>query len=251
MIEDANIAEMIYSEREIKSKRKIIRSKLIHLSENINNGTVSSLGTADLKILLNLYDEHFFNFYFKNIFKGKITFSLSKRMTRSAGKVLSPRDIKKLKPEDERYEIRLGVEFFFRYDDLLRDKTVNGLLSEDSLDAMLLVFEHELCHLLELNIYGKSSCKGKRFKKIAKNFFGHTDSYHKLPTPGEIAVEKFKIKPGDKVSFLYEMKKNEGIVQSINKRATVMVPEKNGIYENSAGKRFCKWYVPLNALEKI
>ncbi|MCY6356552.1 hypothetical protein [Clostridium sp. ZS2-4] len=232
-------------------KRKIIRICLISLSKNIECGEIKSISQEDLMLLFNLYDKYFFNEYFKNNFRGEINFSLSNKMTRSAGKMMVPKNLASLKEEAEKYELRIGVNFFFHYNELKRKKTVNGIETEDALHALLMVFEHELVHFLEFYVYKESNCKKDRFKDIAYNIFGHTDVYHSLPTIREIAGEKLGVKPGDRVCFIYNKNKIAGIVNSINKRASVMVLDKNGEYVDKYKNRYSKYYVPVNLLEKI
>lgn len=232
-------------------KRKIIKKHLISLSENIRCGEIKAISQEDLIILFKLYDKYFFNEYFKNNFKGKINFSLSNKMTRSAGKMIVSKNLASLKEDAEKYELRIGVNFFFHYNELKRKKTVNGIETEDAVHALLMVFEHELIHLLEFYVYKESNCKKDRFKAIAHNIFGHTDVYHSLPTIREITGEKLGIKPGDRVCFVHNKNKIVGVVNSINKRASVMVPDNNGDYVDKYKNRYVKYYVPTNLLKKI
>lgn len=232
-------------------KRRIIRKCLISLSQNIECGEIKAISQEDLILLFKLYDKYFFNEYFKNNFKGKINFSVSNKMTRSAGKMMVPKNLASLKEEVEKYELRIGVNFFFHYDELKRKKTVNGIETEDALHALLMVFEHELIHFLEFYVYKESNCKKDRFKAIAYNIFGHTDVYHSLPTIKEITGEKFGIKLGDRVCFIHDKNKIVGVVNSINKRASIMVLDKNGDYVDKYKNRYFKYYVPINLLNKI
>ncbi|WHH60374.1 hypothetical protein [Petroclostridium sp. X23] len=237
-------------EKEIKQKRDIVRQQFISRAADIGDGTITQLSTEDLKLLFDLYDKTFLQGYFACNFKGKLIFSLSTKMTRAAGKTIVPKRIAQLKPEDVTYEIRIGVNFFFRYNALGRDKVVSGIKTHDALEALQIVFEHELCHLIEFYEFQSSSCKQDRFKMIAKNIFGHMDSYHHLPTEREIANEKYGFKGGDTVTFEFEGQAVRGIVNRINKRATVMVPDEAGVYVDRQGRRYKKFYVPLIALKK-
>jgi hypothetical protein len=98
------------------------------------------------------------------------------------------------------------------------------------LEAFQLVFEHELCHVIEFVFFNTSNCSKKRFKVLSNNIFGHTESYHKLPTNRQIAQQKYGFKIGDKVTFIFKGKTIQGIIFNINKRATVMVEDSNGHY---------------------
>ena len=236
--------------KDIEYKRSEIFKQLMKASSNINDGTTSSISTADLRCLFELYDKIFFHNWFKGNFKGKIVFSLSKRMTKSAGLTLCPKNIDKIKSEDLVIEIRIGVDFFFHYEVLEGSKKVCGVSTYNSLHALQLVFEHELCHVLEFIHFKESSCKKERFKTMACNLFGHTESYHVLPTNQQIAREKLDLHLGDMVTFIFENKKLQGVLHNINKRGTVMVKDKKGPYKDKNGNRYAKYYVPLNLISK-
>jgi hypothetical protein len=234
---------------EIVSKRAEISKLLIQKSANIKNGTISTISTADLKLMFELYDQIFFGSWFKHNFKGKIKFSLSRRMTKSAGLTLCPKNIDKIKPEDLIIEIKIGVDFFFQYGSIKGCNTVCGIKTKSSLEALQLVFEHELCHVIEFIHFKESNCSGDRFRAIANSLFGHTESYHKLPTYKQIAKQKFSLNIGDTVSFTFNGKRLQGILYNINKRATVMVRDKDGPFADNQGNRYSKYYVPLTLLE--
>lgn len=233
----------------IDKKREDVSKLLMLKSANINNGTVSNISAADLKLLFELYDEVFFENWFREEYKGKLKFSLSRRMTKSAGLTLCPKNIDKIKPEELIIEIRIGVEFFFHYDSVEESKFVGGVKTNNSLEALQLVLEHELCHVIEFIHFKKSNCKGGRFKVLANNLFGHTESYHRLPTYRQIANQKLGLNIGDAISFTFEGKRLEGILYNINKRATVMVRDKKGALADKQGIRYSKYYVPLSLLE--
>lgn len=232
----------------IIKKRSEICDMLILESQNIKSHTISSISVTDLKLIFELYDRHFFGNWFKEKCKSRLKFSLSRRMTKSAGLTICPKNIDKIKPEELVIEIRIGVDFFFQYGLIEGSKTVCGIRTENSLQALLLVFEHEICHAIEFILYKSSKCSGSRFKTIANNIFGHTDSYHKLPTHRQIASQKFGLNIGDAVNFTFDGRKMSGFIYSINKRATVMVKDKNGNLFDRYGNRYSKYYVPINML---
>lgn len=217
-------------------------------SPNINNGKIKTISVMDLKKMFELYDCIFLNDWFKNNFRGKFIFSLSKRMTKSAGITLCPKNIARIKPEEVNLEIRIGVDFLFQYDLVDGKKTVCGIKTEDSLQALQLVFEHELCHAIEFLLFYKSSCAGKRFKALSFNLFGHNESYHKLPTNKQIASQNLGLRVGDNVTFDFEGKKLKGFIYNITKRATVMVKNTKGQLIDKNGNRYSKYYVPLSKL---
>jgi hypothetical protein len=235
----------------IVNKREIVRNQFILQSDNIDGGKIVQISNQDLELLFQLYDEHFFGFYFKHHFKGTLLFSLSKRMTRAAGKTIVQKNLKDVLLEKRKYEIRMGFNFFFKYDETSSDKMVCGIKTKDALEAFQMVFEHELCHFIEFYLFQSSSCKQKRFQTLAKNIFDHTDTYHALPTNREIAGEKYDLHIGDFVSFHYEEKQLKGFIHRINKRAVVMVKDQNGMYIDKQGKRYTKYHVPLTVIRKI
>ena len=210
---------------------------------------LTSITIADLQLLFELYDQVFFDYWFRDQYKGKMKFSLSRKMTRSAGKTMCPKNIGSIKPECLTIEIRIGVDFFLYYGRLTKSSTVCGLKTDNSLEALLFVFEHELCHVLEFVLFHKSSCKGARFKAMSGNMFGHTDSYHKLPTNKQIANKVFGFKIGDTVSFKHKEKRLTGLLYNINKRAVVLVTDRNGSLADRYGTRYSKYYVPLPLLD--
>ncbi|HEX2927484.1 MAG TPA: SprT-like domain-containing protein [Ruminiclostridium sp.] len=233
----------------INYKRGEISKQLMLESSNIKNGTISTISTDDLELLFQLYDRLFFENWFKESYKGKMKFSLSRRMVKSAGLTICPKSIDKIAPDKLVLEIRIGVDFFYHYGHIEGRKTVCGIKTTNSLEALQLVFEHELCHVIEFINFKKSNCKGKRFKTIASNLFGHTESYHRLPTQRQIAKQKLGINIGDTVSFNFEGRILTGILYNINKRATVMVRNNGGTMVDNKGNRYSKYYVPLILLK--
>jgi hypothetical protein len=230
------------------NRAKIIKF-LSNSSATLKNPKLTAISICDLELLYRLYDEFFFQNWFRDHFMGKIKFSLSRKMTKSAGKTMCPKNIGRIRQEDLVLEIRLGVDFFINYGKHSQNNAVCGIKTGSGLEALLLVFEHELCHVLEFLLFNKSSCKGKRFKTMANNAFGHTDSYHKLPTNRQIAAKVFGFKLGDTVTFDFKEKKLTGFLHNINKRATVLVPDRKGPLVDKRGTRYSKYYVPLTRLQ--
>lgn len=240
--------DLYYSSDDIKFRRNYIYNQLINTSENIKSGIIKKISVDDLYYLFKLYDETFFQGYFQKNFFGNLYFSLSRRMTSSAGKTIYPRNIRYLPLNEVKFEIRMAVNFFFKFYETNGDKIVNGIIANDSLEALQLVFEHEICHLIELTIYRQSSCSGKRFKKMANSIFGHTKSYHELPTASQLAKKNYRLSIGKEVTFKYSNSNLSGIITNINKRATIMVKNINGNYVDDLGNRYIKYYVPLNMI---
>lgn len=221
------------------------------LSSNIKSPRFTRIGVNDLQILFQLYDEIFFNHWFVYNFKGQMKFSLSTRLTKSAGKTICPVNIQQLRPEQVVLEIRMGVDFFLRYYEVSGDQLVSGLVSRNALEALQLVFEHELCHVIEFLYFFRSACGQKRFKNIARQLFGHRDIHHRLPTPSVLLQEKYGLKLGETVAFFFEEQELQGLLYNINKRAVVLVKDKKGNFIDQRGTRYAKYYVPLERLIKI
>lgn len=238
-----------FNSTEVNEQREKIREKVIELSNNIVNGIITKVSEEDLAIIFNHYDKYFLNGYFTKYFVGKIKFSFSKRMTRSAGLTIVPRNIAYLNQKQETYEIKMGINFFIRYYDLTREKKVNGIICKDALHALQLVFEHELCHVIEFHVFKNSNCKKQRFQNISRNIFRHEGVYHQLPTNSEISRTQYSFCIGDKICFARGNKNFQGFISSINKTATIMVLDKKGRYMDVKKNRYSKYYVPLDYLK--
>ncbi|HYH04471.1 MAG TPA: SprT-like domain-containing protein [Bacillota bacterium] len=247
----AAITGLQYNNKEIIAKRAEIGYRLMALSPNIVRPELTRLAANDLRILFQLYDEVFFNHQLAASFTGQLKFSLSSRLTKSAGKTIFPRYPDKMPPGQLTAEIRMGTSFFFQYDAVAGPKLVSGITTQNALEAFQLVFEHEICHFIEFVCFKTSNCRGKRFKNLAHNLFGHTDSYHKLPTQKQIALQQYGFQLGDPVSFTFEGSTLQGTLYRINKRATVMVKDRKGVYANKKGVRYSKYYVPIESLVSI
>lgn len=249
MLQVYNIFEVKWNNQKINSKREEIKKLIKSNSVNIKNSNINTISVADLHLLFLYYDQVFLKNWFQKNFKGKIIFSLSQRMIKSAGLTHCPKNIATMKQEEVVIEIKIGIDFFFQYGTVKGRDIVCGIKTNNSLNALLLVFEHELCHAIEFICFGKSSCKGNRFKTLAGNLFGHVNSYHELPTYKQIASKKFGLNIGDTVLFNFEGKILKGVLYNINKRATVMVRNDSGPFIDNEGKRYSKYYVPLTLLE--
>lgn len=234
------VMSLKYTNDKINLKRDEVRAKFLNRSKNIKSGEISAISRDDLYVLYELYDGIFLESFLKDNLKERLSFSLSNRMSRNAGKTVYRKDS---------FEIVMAVKFFFNYGSLKRDKKVNGIITRDALNALQLVFEHEICHVIEFYLFKRSSCKKKIFKTLAFSLFGHTDVYHQLPTEREIVGSVYNLRVGDKVTFSSDNKKYVGIINSINKRATVMVRDSKGMYADRYGNRYTNWYVLIKNLK--
>lgn len=244
------IINLKYNKKSIKEKRLMISQLLIQSSSNIKSVDIHTISSDDLYLLFQLYDKFFLDNWLTTNYKGKIKFTLSRRLTRSAGQTKWIRNIGRIKPEQRIIEISIGVDFVLNYDQVEGKKSVGGIATGNSLEALQLVFEHELCHVIEYICFGETKCSGDRFKTIAGNLFGHTGRFHSLPTSREIATQKLGLKIGDVVFFSFKDCILQGILYRINKRATIMVKDNQGNFLDKQGNRYSKYYVPINLLYK-
>ena len=239
-----DIALMKLSREEVIGRRDEIKKQFIKKSMNYLEYGLVDISAVDIKILFNVYDDIFLQGLFKK-YKMNIKFSISSRMTSAAGKTLAKTKNGKLVND---FEIRLSKVFFNNLLKTEEDREVCGLKCEDRLMAVMLVMEHEMVHLMEFVIYGDSNCSNPRFKILAKNIFGHTQSNHKLPNNREVLKREKNMVLGDMVCFDFKNRKTEGILYKVNKRAVVMVKSENGQYSDKKGTKYEKYYVPLEKL---
>lgn len=249
-MQKSELCGLQYPLQQINDKRGKVRRRLLGRSPHLSGKDITRIFQGDLKVLFDLYDRYFLRSYFSRHFRGELLFTLSSRMNRSAGMTVYPPNLQGLAPEEERYELRIAVFLLFNYDKLQRDKVVNGIKTEDSLQALQLIFEHELCHLIELHCFRESSCRRERFQTLAFNIFGHTGSCHQLPLMPEIAAAEYGLSVGDEVSFQGDGETLVGMISRITRRATVMVPHEGGAFQDRSGRRYHKFYVPLPMLKK-
>jgi len=239
-----DLANLKYTSREIKKKSKRIYRQILIESENFDCGNFKAIGTDDLANLFELYDLYFFNRFFHNNYKEKISFRLSRRMTRAAGRIAYTK-------HDGAYKISLSTTLISQtFHDVKREVTVNGIVCHNRLEATMRVLEHEIIHLLEWVLFGGTSCSKPRFRYLSRNIFGHTDVTHQLVTQTERAHKKFNLQVGGEVVFEHDGKTYRGVLSRITKRATVMVGDSDGHFQDVHGNRYSKYYVPLQHLSR-
>jgi hypothetical protein len=208
------------------------------------------IAPGDLSRIFDLYDRSFFDGFLRREVgqkaRGRLSFRLAPRMTRAGGKTFRIG-----RRGDVRYEIAISTRLLFlNFDEgALRPATVCGVTCLDRLSALQRIMEHEMLHLLEFLVWDKSSCSAKRFKAMARDVFAHGASTHDLVTPAERARLKFDVRVGDAVTFDFQGRPLVGVVNRMNRRATVLVESPRGArYTN--GKRYEKFYVPPAMLTK-
>lgn len=227
--------------------QETIYNKIKEESPNIKDLNFTAMSGMDMRKIFELYDTLYFDGFFGRHFDDKksketITFRLSSRMTSAGGKTTKKRINGRIE-----YEITLSSYLLFNaFDNGKEEAKVNGITCRSRLEAALRILEHEFIHLYEMIKFGDSSCGSRRFKQTAANMFGHTHVKHELVTSTKTQSATFK--PGDRVKFVFNDRTKTGVVYRITKRATVMVQDARGTYTDSEGKRYAKYYVPLESL---
>jgi hypothetical protein len=215
------------------------------------------IAPADLSRMFDLYDRSFFDGFLRRAVahtaRGRLGFRLAPRMTRAGGKTFRTRRTVGrglLRRQETSYEIAISTRLLFtNFDDAARPVTVCGLPCADRLGALQRIMEHEMLHLLEMLVWDESSCTRARFKRMSRAIFGHGASTHDLVTPAERAVAKYDLRVGDAVRFEFGGRALRGVINRVNRRATVLVESPTGVrYTN--GKRYEKFYIPLGMLKK-
>jgi hypothetical protein len=226
-------------------------------SHFVRSPNFTVIAPADLSRMFDLYDRAFFDGFLRTAVadkaRGRLAFRLAPWMTRAGGKTFRTRRTIRhgfSRSAETSYEIAISTRLLFtNFDDAARPVTVCGLPCTDRLSALQRIMEHEMLHLLELLMWDKSSCAQARFKRMSRDIFGHGASTHDLVTPAERAVLKFDVRIGDAVSFEFDGRAMQGVVNRVNRRATVLVESPRGLrYTN--GKRYEKFYIPLGMLRK-
>ncbi|MBN1389755.1 MAG: hypothetical protein JXA22_03825 [Candidatus Thermoplasmatota archaeon] len=234
-LKDRALLGTILGDDEVRKRRDIIHGEMMSRSENVQDGDLVSIGTSDLELLFDLYDGRFFGSFFRERRDIPVDLKVSGRMTRAGGRAAPHR-------KDNGYTIALsGVLLERSFKDRDHPVRVNGLVCSDRLDAAMRIMEHEMLHVLEFVLFGRSSCSRPRFKELGRNLFGHTDTKHEL-VPHQTVAEP-DLSPGDLVSFEHGGRRTVGRITRITRRATVMV-------EDEKGNLHLKFYVPIHLLTR-
>jgi hypothetical protein len=242
-----------YPPETVAEKTRTIYETIRHASPNLHSGNFTTISGADLARLFDLYDSAFYGGAISAALRQRgsgLSFRVAPRMTRAGGKTFSRRRPPGGGRERTDYEIAVSSTLLFQsFEAPDRVIRINGQVCADRLESLQRVMEHELLHLVELLIWGKSSCAAERFKVLALGTFAHTEVTHDLVTQHERARAKFGLRVGDLVTFEFEGVRRTGRLNRITRRATVLVEAPKGA-PYSDGKRYMKFYVPLTMLEK-
>lgn len=232
---------------------------LLAESRHIRGPNFTTIGRDDLEWLFRRYDRDFFSGILDELLRegsrgGPLSFRLSERMTRAAGKTYAlSRRQRTAAGAVMAYEYQIAISSILLFQTFREDDgpvTVCGAPCHNRLQALQRVFEHELIHLLEFLKSGKSSCSAQPFKGLALRIFGHAGVHHELLTPTERAETNHQVRVGDRVAFEHDGQLRLGVVNRITRRATVLVEHPQGRPYND-GKRYVTYYVPLAALRPV
>lgn len=197
---------------EIVARTRSIYEDFLCEAPNVDRGNFECLGGGDLEVLFRMYDSAFFEGCLAEAVQhdglASLGLRVSSRMTSAGGK--TGRTRRKVRMggalvEMTRYEIAIsGILLFRTLAEVDREILVNGVRCSDRVEALQRVFEHELLHLAELLLRGRSSCRAALFQDAAKRLFGHTEVTHRLVTQQERAAHSFDLRAGDRVAFEHD-----------------------------------------------
>lgn len=230
-----------------------ISAHVLSSSKVIERENFTRIAQSDLGRMLEAYDELFFDRNCLDLAKKfGLSCRLSSRMTRAGGKTTRTSFTDRFgRAEKTTYEIALSTSLLFQtFRDDQRTVRVCGVACTNRLQAMQRIVEHELIHLAEMLVWIDSDCAKGRFQNITYRLFGHTEHRHELVTQHERAKNEFNIRLGDRVLFRVDNEQKLGRVNRITRRATVLVESTKGQLFTD-GKRYERYYVPLNALRKV
>lgn len=252
----STLARRFTAEHITRANEEIARS-VMRASHFVRGVNFTVIAPADLSRMFDLYDGAYFDGHLRRCVNemagGRLAFRLAPRMTRAGGKTFRTRRTVRrgmTKSVETSYEIAISSRLLFLgFDDASRPSTVCGVPCADRLSVLQRIMEHEMLHLAEMLVWDASSCTAARFKSMSRNLFGHAASTHELITPAERAVAKFDLRIGDAVTFTFDGRTFRGMLNRINRRATVLVETPTGQrYTN--GRRYEKFYIPLGMLKK-
>lgn len=248
----ARVLATRHSPAEVTAKSRVIYDAVLAESKAIVAGNFTVIGVAELRLLFQLYDRHFFDGLLDRSIRedvASLAFRLSNRMTSSGGTTERLRPRSGRSPRDS-YTITVSTFLLFQSFSIDGRKVyVGGLECKDRLEALQRIFEHELLHLTEFLAWGESSCARDNFQNLSRHIFAHAGVKHELITPREVAASAFDIRVGDRVAFEFEGVPKAGIVNRITKRATILVKDPKGRLF-SDGVTYSTFYVPISLLRK-
>ncbi|MDA8563283.1 hypothetical protein N9L06_02405 [Mariniblastus sp.] len=231
---------------------KTVFDHVLNNSHCIASPDFQTVSPADLGLLFQATDELFFEGLVGKICERvaakPLAFRLSTRMTSTGGMTTMQKSAATGGRKFE-FEIAVATTPLFETFRTAGAASVGGVKCDNRLQALQRIMEHEMVHLIELLMTDDSNCSAEPFRRIVRNFFGHTQSKHQLLTPSDTARNRFGISPGDRVRFKCGQKTLYGVLHRVTKRATVLVKDGNGTpYDD--GCKYSKYYVPLKLLRR-
>ncbi|HEX8341546.1 MAG TPA: hypothetical protein VF624_11610 [Tepidisphaeraceae bacterium] len=233
----------------IAARRVGIREALLRTSRTIQFPNFLRVADGDLKTLFGLYDAQFFDNALTTLLggPGRCGLGFSGRLRSSGGVTRRWREAGK---GAWAYEIVISSTLLLENFQDGRGCVLCGVHCPDRLDGLMRVFEHELLHLLEFLRYDNSRCAGRRFQALARGYFGHVSHQHRMTTARQRTLAGTTLRPGAAVRFVVDGRALTGVINTIHKRATVLVESGRG-RAYSDGRRYEKYYVPLGRLTAV
>lgn len=189
-----------------------------------------------LEQLFSWYDYYFFNNMISYALKksnGKIIFELSNRLTKTGGTYtrdglftylikISSYKLNQLTPQN------------------ISNVTAQGLHPKDRVEALQLIFEHELIHVIISIFTNEIESHGQLFKDLAFNLFGHTKITHGITDTAlsQLNPDQKQMKNKDDfhlnqiVYFIYKDQKLAGKIIKLNRKRAKINTEK-GVFNVS------------------
>ncbi|MEQ8788100.1 MAG: hypothetical protein RIC55_17460 [Pirellulaceae bacterium] len=251
---DLEALEKLVTRTRLADEQRAARCRELHAmmlaeSPHLDAANFTVVHPDDLRRLFDGYDQRFLGGLCRRVLGDTpLRFRFSQRMTARGGSMAAY--AVRGKPDQRHFELTVSSMLLFsafRDDD--KPMTLAGMPCRDRLEALQRIVEHETVHLLEMLLWGKSSCSAESFQSIARRLFGHTTFRHELITPRRRAHE-LGIRPGSRVRFRIDDVEHVGRVNRVTRRATVLVEDPDGA-PYCDGRRYAKYYVPLGMLELI
>lgn len=163
----------------LENKKKIVYNTL--LDEVFGTENFETINTKQIQQTFNVFDKIYFNNYItRNIGNGVMIFEASDKLSKSAGQCVYIKNNKQCK-----YILTISSKVLMNlFSNEEKSFSAGGIECKNRLECFILVFEHELIHLI---IYfacfelGEGKEKHtKTFKKMLYNIFGHTTYKHQF-----------------------------------------------------------------------
>lgn len=226
--------------------RAQVRDAVLTRSRHIQAPNFVRCSGHDLRVLFEGYDDLFFDRGLRGALPHPIELTFNGRLRSAGGRTVRRRDRARGTLD---YAIEVSSTLLFNNFRTPEETAfVVGLPCADRLDALMRVMEHELLHVAEFLAFGSSKCAQKRFQTCAANLFGHAEHQHAMITPRQKTLQTTHLRPGDRVRFVFDGLPRRGIINRLNRRATVLVPDTRG-ERYTDGKHYLKFYIPVGALE--